>query len=158
MPPRALNVLHAIHDFLPRHRAGSEIYTLNLCGKLQNRCHVSVLCADFDPSREHGSVRWRLHDGVPVVEIANNWEFQTFADTYCSDLIGTRLRQVLKAIQPDVVHVHNLLNLSFELPALAHASGIPVVATLHDYTLVCASGGQRLHRAEQHGSRLSPLA
>jgi len=88
------------------------------------------------------------------VELANNWEFRTFADTYRSDLIGTRLRQVLEAIQPDVVHVHNLLNLSFDLPALAHAAGIPVVATLHDYTLVCASGGQRLHRAEQHVCRI----
>ena len=150
MPTRVLNVLHAIHDFLPRHRAGSEIYALNLCRELQNRCHVSVLCADYDPSREHGSFRWRLLDGVPVVEIANNWEFRTLADTYRSALIGARLHQVLDAIKPDIVHIHNLLNLTFDLPALARAAGIPVVATLHDYTLVCASGGQRLHRAEQH--------
>ena len=150
MPTRTLNVLHAIHDFLPRHRAGSEVYALNLCRELQNRCHVSVLCADYDPSREHGSFRWRLLDGVPVVEIANNWEFRTLADTYHSAQIGARLHQVLDVIQPDVVHIHSLLNLTFDLPALAQAAGIPVVATLHDYTLVCASGGQRLHRAEQH--------
>ena len=30
------------------------------------------------------------------------------------------------------------------------ARGIRVVATLHDYTLVCPSGGQRIHRAEHH--------
>jgi glycosyltransferase involved in cell wall biosynthesis len=57
---------------------------------------------------------------------------------------------VLDATQPDILHVHSLLNLSFELPALARARGIPVVATLHDYTLVCPSGGQRIHRAERH--------
>ncbi len=32
---------------------------------------------------------------------------------------------------------------------LARAA-MPVVATLHDYTLVCPSGGQRIHRADQH--------
>ena len=55
-----------------------------------------------------------------------------------------------RAVQPEVVHVHNLLNLSFDLPALAHAHGSAVVATLHDHSLVCPSGGQRLHRADEH--------
>ncbi len=150
MRQRSLNVLHTIHDFLPRHRAGSEIYALNLCQELQNRCHVTVFCADYDQARTHGSLTWRLQDGLPVVELANNWPFRTLAETYRSSLVGDRIGQVLDAVRPDVVHVHNLLNLSFELPALARARGIPVVATLHDYTLVCASGGQRLHRAEQH--------
>jgi threonine dehydrogenase-like Zn-dependent dehydrogenase len=47
-------------------------------------------------------------------------------------------------------HVHNLLNLTFDLPMMARRREIAVVATLHDYTLVCASGGQRAHRAEHH--------
>jgi glycosyltransferase involved in cell wall biosynthesis len=57
---------------------------------------------------------------------------------------------VLDAVQPHVVHVHSLLNLSFDLPAIARARGVPVVATLHDYSLVCPSGGQRVHQAEAH--------
>ena len=32
---------------------------------------------------------------------------------------GRRLGQVLDIVQPDVLHIHNLLNLSFDLPALA---------------------------------------
>jgi len=48
------------------------------------------------------------------------------------------------------VHIHSLFNLSFHLPRLAGARGIPSVATLHDFTLVCPSGGQRVHLAEQH--------
>ena len=150
---RALRVLHAIHDFLPRHRAGSEIYAAQLCNALAQRHHVTIVCADYDPVRPHGQLTWRLHDEVPVVEIANNWVCATFEDTYRSPLISARLEQVLDMVQPQVVHVHNLLNLSFDLPAAARARGIPVVATLHDYTLVCASGGQRLHRAESHVCR-----
>ena len=64
--------------------------------------------------------------------------------------MNEQIARVLGLVQPDVVHVHNLLNLSFDLPRAAHAAGAAVVATLHDYTLVCASGGQRLHRAERH--------
>jgi len=145
-----LRLLHAIHDFLPRHQAGSEIYAFHLCRQLAERHHVSVLCADYDPRRRHGHVTWRLHEGLPVVEITNNWRCSSFRETYNPPLIGERIDHVLRATQPDVVHIHNLLNLSFNLPALARRCGAKVVATLHDYTLLCPSGGQRVHAAEQH--------
>jgi glycosyltransferase involved in cell wall biosynthesis len=150
VPLTRLRVLHAIHDFLPRHRAGSEIYAFELCRELMSRHHVTVVCAEYDPTRRHGHVEWRVHGGLAVVEIVNNWACGSFADTYRPAVITEQLDHVLHAVQPDVLHVHNLLNLSFDLPALARARGIPVVATLHDYTLVCASGGQRVHRAERH--------
>jgi Glycosyltransferase Family 4 len=145
-----VRVLHAIHDFLPRHRAGSEIYALHLCRELAGRHDVTVLCADYDPHQPHGHVTWRLYEGLPVVEITNNWRCGRFVETYRPPVIAERLDHVLRAIQPDVVHVHNLLNLSFDLPLLARRRGASVVATLHDYTLLCASGGQRVHVAEQH--------
>ena len=145
-----MRILHAIHDFLPRHRAGSEIYAFELCRALSSRHDVTVLCADYDPSQPHGSVRWRVHDGLPVAEIVNNWACASFEDTYRSPLATRRIAQILRAMQPDVLHVHNLLNLSFDLPTLARARGVPIAATLHDYTLVCPSGGQRIHRAEEH--------
>jgi len=146
----SLRILHAIHDFLPRHRAGSEIYAAELARAQAPRHHVTVVCAEYDPLRRHGDVTWRLHERTPVVEIVNNWVASHFRDSYRSPLITDRLTQVLRAVQPHVLHVHNLLNLSFDLPAAARTLGIPVVATLHDYTLVCASGGQRVHRAESH--------
>jgi glycosyltransferase involved in cell wall biosynthesis len=145
-----VRILHAIHDFLPRHRAGSELYAYHLCREQAGRHEVGVLCAEFDPSRPHGEVVRREHAGLPVFELINNWSFERFEETHRSPLLGERLEAVLHEFRPDVLHVHNLLNLSFELPALARRRGIPVVATLHDYTLVCPSGGQRVHVAEQH--------
>jgi glycosyltransferase involved in cell wall biosynthesis len=145
-----VRILHAIHDFLPRHRAGSEIYAAELCRELGTRHHVTLLCAEYDPSRAHGHLTWREHDGLPVVEMVNNWIAGSFADTYASPALTARIGQVLDAVEPEVLHAHSFLNLSYEMAALARARGIPVVATLHDYTLVCPSGGQRLHRAEAH--------
>ncbi len=145
-----MHVLHAIHDFLPRHQAGSELYALRLARAQMRTHHVTMLCADFDIARDHGHVAWRMHDGIPVVEIINNWRCASFEETYRPPLIGARIQHVLSTLRPDVVHVHNLLNLSFDLPAFAGELGIPVVATLHDYTLVCASGGQRVHQKDRH--------
>jgi glycosyltransferase involved in cell wall biosynthesis len=149
--PRRLRLLHAIHDFLPRHQAGSEIYAATLCHALMDRGHhVTVLAADYNPARPHGDVIWRVFDGLPVIEIVNNWQFSTFAETYRAPNLLPVLDHVLAATQPEVVHVHSLLNLSFDLPRRARARGARVVGTLHDYTLVCPSGGQRIHRAERH--------
>jgi len=147
---RRLRLLHAIHDFLPRHQAGSEIYALHLCQTLATRHDVFVVCAEYDPTVRHGTIRWRAFEGLPVIEIVNNWDFGSFEETYLAPRIMAQLEHVLDATRPDVLHVHNLLNLSFELPRRARARGIATVATLHDYTLVCASGGQRVHAAESH--------
>src|SRR5439155_7747449 len=115
----AVRILHAIHDFLPRHQAGSEVYAFELCRAQRASHDVTVLCADFDPARRHGTVTWRVHDGVPVVEIVNNWVCANFDETYCPPLVADRIAHVLRALQPEVVHVHSLANLSFDLPAMA---------------------------------------
>jgi glycosyltransferase involved in cell wall biosynthesis len=145
-----VRILHAIHDFLPRHRAGSEIYAFELARELSKRADVFVLAAEYDPATAHGTIRWRAYDRLTVVEIVNNWEFRRFEETYSSERINAQLRHVIDATKPDVLHVHNLLNLSFDLPRIAKERGITTVATLHDYTLVCASGGQRVHVADAH--------
>lgn len=145
-----MRLLYALHDFLPRHPAGSEIYAFELARELSRRHDVFVLAAEYDPSTAHGTLRWRRYQGLAVIELVNNWEFARFEETYSSPRINAQLQHVLEATRPDVLHVHNLLNLSFDLPRLARERGIASVATLHDYTLVCASGGQRVHTAEGH--------
>ncbi len=153
MPPR-LRVLHTLHDYLPAHQAGSELYVAHLCDASRRLgVEPTVLAAERDAADLHGRVRWRAHDGVPVAEVVNNWRAPSFDATYDDPAMARAVSHVLDVIQPDVVHVHNLLNLTFSLPAIARSRGIPVVATLHDYTLVCPSGGQRLHRAEAHVCR-----
>lgn len=51
------------------------------------------------------------------------------------------LVRVLRERRPDVVHVHNTFPLlSASVLYACRAEGVPVVATLHNYNLVCASG------------------
>jgi len=146
-----MRILHVIHDFLPRHRAGSEIYAFNLASSQADLGHEThILAAEYDSSRRHGELIWREFEGLPVTELINNWNFGSFEESYRSELIGETLEHVLRAIAPDVLHIHNLLNLSFELPNIAARRGIPSLATLHEFTLLCPSGGQRVHSAEGH--------
>src|SRR3954470_12923701 len=100
-----MRVLHAIHDFLPRHRAGSEIYAFELARELSRAAQVTILAAEYDPAAPHGTLRWRDQDGLSVVELVNNWEFSRFEDTYSSERINVQFRHVLDAIDPDVLHI-----------------------------------------------------
>lgn len=146
-----MRILHAIHDFLPVHRAGSEIYCLELARRQHAMGHEThVLCAEYDAKRPHGSLVWRDYEGLPVTEVVNNWLFEDLAESYGSPRLDTQLEHVLRATAPDVLHIHNLLNLSMNLPRIARRLGIPSVATLHDFTILCPSGGQRIHQAERH--------
>ena len=58
-----------------------------------------------------------------------------------SDEARRSLRRVLRGLRPDVVHVHNTFPLLS--PAVLYAcrsERVPVVVTLHNYSLVCANG------------------
>jgi glycosyltransferase involved in cell wall biosynthesis len=51
------------------------------------------------------------------------------------------LRELLRAQRPDVVHVHNTFPLlSASVLYACRDGGVPVVATIHNYKLACASG------------------
>ena len=51
------------------------------------------------------------------------------------------LRDLLRASRPDVVHVHNTFPLlSASVLYACRDAGVPVVATIHNYKLACASG------------------
>jgi glycosyltransferase involved in cell wall biosynthesis len=148
-----MRVLHAIHGYLPRHRAGSELYAHALVRAQQARHEVRVLCAERDGASPHGTLRARRYEGVEVTEIVNNRALASLDETWRPAALEAPLSRALEDFRPDVLHVHSLLNLSFELPALARRQGAAVVGTLHDYALVCPSGGQRVHVAEEHVCR-----
>lgn len=55
--------------------------------------------------------------------------------------VRAELRAVLRARRPDVVHVHNTFPLlSPSVVTACTDAGVPLVATLHNYTMICPSG------------------
>jgi glycosyltransferase involved in cell wall biosynthesis len=63
-------------------------------------------------------------------------------ESFYSRRTAHRLDAVLKSFRPDVIHVHNFQpTLSPAVFFCAKRAGVPVVHTLHNYRLICASAG-----------------
>ena len=96
----------------PRHRAGSEIYALALGRALARRHHVTILCADYDPARAHGEVV--ASPGRPAGRRdREQLDLRIVRRHVPASGDGRPAAARAARVQPDIVHVHNLLNLSF---------------------------------------------
>ena len=144
-----MRVLQVIHDFLPNHQAGSELYCYHLSKALQRRGHeVSLFYSEIDHERDTFSTRRGVFDGIPFVEIVNNHSYQSFHETYLNPEVERVFEQYLDEWKPDVVHFHHLHSLSYGCVDACRRRRLPVVFTLHDYWLTCPRGGGQRFRAE----------
>jgi len=105
---------------------------------------VAVVCAsdrrvDGGPAYEPKAL---VVEGVPYVHIQNRpahmhdlWNpGRDVADPQCAEALA----YVLAELGPDVVHVHNLVGLSFDAIDAARGSGAKVVTSLHNYFPLCS--------------------
>ncbi len=134
--------------YAPDETGGAERAVRVLAEELLRR-GVDVTVACLSPA---GRLTRDIVDGVPVVRLplANIYfpfvrrappaAWQRLLWHMIDDwnpLMARRLGQVMDEIQPDIVNLHNLAGLSASAVGAAHARGMPVVQTLHDYYFVC---------------------
>ncbi|MCD6518445.1 MAG: glycosyltransferase family 4 protein [Anaerolineae bacterium] len=138
-----MKVLLVVHQYLPFHRAGTEIYTHSLAKELERRGHqVLVYCHEARLDGQGISFLVELYDGVRVRRVAAfaKREFlpwRRFQRTFLNPRIEADYAQVLEAWNPDVVHVQHLKDLSVGILEKTAARGVPLVMTLHDYWALC---------------------
>ncbi len=138
----SLKILQAIHDYLPAHCAGSEIYTDRLSRALIARGHdVTLLFTEKRLERPQFERTTAAYQGIPFHEIVYNRHFFDVADLYDDPRMEAPIGDVLDEVRPDVLHVQSLVYLGLSLIRAAAARGIPIVMTLHEYFLVCPRGG-----------------
>jgi len=143
--PWHVKVLTIVHQFLPKHAAGSEYYTYYLAKELQRRGHaVHLYFTEIDHDRPHADLRTGVYDGLPFFEAVNNHAFPTFERTYQDPAMEANLRRVLDAVRPDVVHVQHLHLHSIGCIDVLKERGLKVVWTLHEYVPLCLRHGQLL--------------
>lgn len=138
-----MKVLQVIHDYLPLHAAGSEIYTANLCRALTDAGHdVAVFTCEERRELEQWSLTEREHDGVPVFEAIYNRIYEDLAEQWDDPRMGEVFDGVLARWKPDLVHVQGLQFVG-GVSALkaAAARKIPTVMTLHEYWWLCPRAG-----------------
>ncbi|MDH3732274.1 MAG: glycosyltransferase [Gemmatimonadota bacterium] len=131
-----MRVLMISHRFPPDAVAGVERYTESLADELQaGGDAVTVLTrrpgpGPVRPVREQGTA------GVDVIRLVGGGvdrERWLHLARSMEDSFST----ILEELQPDVVHVNHLVDLSPRFLALARAAGAAVVLTLHDFWFPC---------------------
>lgn len=140
-----MRILHIVHNFLPKHVAGVEVYTENLTRQLSADHEVALLFSEVVPDEPNYALRRGRRGKVWTYEVVNNHHLRNFEETYRNPAIDRRIDEVLDEFRPDVVHIQHLINLSIDSVRSIRLRGIPVVMTLHDHWLECANGGQRYH-------------
>jgi len=140
-----MRILQVLHDFLPQHVAGVEVYTDLLARRLAQEHDVALLFSEVVPEVANYTLRRGRRGRVLLYELVNNHQLRRFEETWRNRAIDRRVHEVLDEFAPDVVHVQHLLNLSVGVVEAAQARRIPVVMTLHDHWIECANGGQRFH-------------
>ena len=118
------------------------MYTAQLAKHLSLQDDVVVATTRRVISLPSGTVRRYEHEGVPVVEVVNNVDYDSVEETWKNPLMEQAFEQVLDETRPDVVHFQHLLYWSAAAPALVRERGLPCLATLHDFWLACARMGQ----------------
>lgn len=139
-----MRILQVIHDFLPHHAAGSELYCFYLSKQLAKRHSVYVMFTEVDHARPQYYYRRSSYMGLPVYEVTHNHIYRRFEDTYADPKMDQVFSRILDEVRPDVVHLQHLLHHSINYISIAKKRGIRVVFTLHDYWLSCPNGGQRI--------------
>jgi len=138
-----VRIVQVLHYFLPKHLAGTEIYTYNLSSELSKRHEVYIYC------REDGFFQEEFHEadetyrGLPVRRVYFNLigrkanPINQILITFKNRAIERSFERFLEQVKPDIVHIQHLYRLSASLISIAKRRGIPVVVTLHDYWFIC---------------------
>ncbi len=138
-----MKILQVIHDYLPLHTAGSEIYTAHLSRALADAGHdVAVFTCEENRALQQHTLTEREHDGIPVHEAIYNRIYHDLSEQWNDPKMAVLFGQVLDRFRPDLVHVQGLqfVGGTSSLKAAAERD-IPVVMTLHEYWWLCPRAG-----------------
>lgn len=143
-----MQILHIVHQYLPDHIGGVELYTQWLTHALMQQGHkVSI----FHRRSVNGQgISRQTKDGIDIYA-AWDGEFQPtprFLSTFNNKSLLAAFRKTLTEVKPDVVHVQHLMGLPVTFLHELMARNIPYVVTLWDFWWVCANA-QLLTNHEQ---------
>lgn len=136
-----MRVVHLVHSYPPEFRGGTEACVETLAAAQLARGDEPLVIAGSDVRSDGGGVSADVLRGevgmVPVWRVRRRQAENYSVDARLPRIAGLVLR-LLEEAAPAVVHLHHTLNLSADLASRVAEAGYPVVATLHDFTLVCA--------------------
>jgi glycosyltransferase involved in cell wall biosynthesis len=132
-----MDVLHVLHQFPPETRGGSESYVRELALRQRARgLDAQVLTGSLQAWPEVG-VETLDVDGIPVHRLHRDDLYFDHHVKAWHPGVARAFDELLARARPLLVHLHHWVRLSCDLVATAHARGVPVVVTLHDFYTSC---------------------
>ena len=140
-----MRVVPLVHSYPPEFRGGTEACVETLATAQLARGDEPLVISGSDVRLGSGpqgngaaeEVSRELVGHLPVWRLRRRLEENYSVDARLPRM-GELVLRLLEECDPAVVHLHHTLNLTSDLASRIRSAGIPVVATLHDYTLVCA--------------------
>jgi glycosyltransferase involved in cell wall biosynthesis len=144
-----MHVLMVNNLYPPIMAGGAELIVAWLGEALVRRGHRVTAVSTCGPEMEPHPVEHR--NGVEVIRFFPRnlyWSFARDGQPTAHRLLwhlrdawnldaGRRLRAIIASCQPDIVHTHVIDGFSATVWRRAHAAGVPVLHTAHDYHLLC---------------------
>jgi glycosyltransferase involved in cell wall biosynthesis len=140
-----VKVLQVVHYFLPRHVAGTEVYTYTLSKALMARGHrVRIYTREDGFFDQEFAETETTYDNLPVRTVYFNRRglragnvAHAFYLSISNPAIDQSFDLFLHEFRPDIIHFQHTDGLSASMIAVAKRHGIPVVFTLNDYWSMC---------------------
>lgn len=132
-----MKILQVVHCFPPQPVGGTERVALGLARGLAARGHeLSVLSGSLEWDRGFRAEQ-ELFEGIPVFRISRDdpW-FDRWDNGYHPD-VERLFRERLRALKPDLVHVHHWIRLTRNLVQVCREENIPAAVQLHDFHATC---------------------
>jgi glycosyltransferase involved in cell wall biosynthesis len=132
-----VKILLVVHYYLPRHQAGTEIYTRNLARALGRGHEVRIFTSeDGVAAGGRFEVKDDMHEGIPVRRLIHPGP-PDFERSYSDPEFDAAFGKTLDEFSPDLVHFLHLFRLSLGFPAGAKRRHIPALLTLADFWFLC---------------------
>jgi len=136
-----MRILHLVHQYMPGHVGGTELYTQAIAHHQMKLGHQTAV---FVPSSQPATSllpQPQMESGVRIyrIPVGPRSRGQVFRDTFYQPRLLRALGGVLAEERPDLVHVQHLMGLPLALIDAIGQKGIPLVISLHDYWYGCAN-------------------
>ena len=134
-----MRILHLVHQYVPEHVGGTELYTQWLAEGLSLRGHQVTVFYRRSASgvgqqvERHGGARvWAAWAGIQS-------PLRRFFATFGDPPIARAFEHVLEETQPDLIHIQHMMGMPASLIHLIQQRKIPYLITLWDFWWICAN-------------------
>lgn len=135
---RRLRILSVNVFFWPRSFGGATIVAEEVARLLNARADAEVYVFTSHQTQREGDYGLRRYDqdGMPIISVALPGAPDDIG-AFDNPAVATQFSEVLRAVEPDVVHIHSIQGIGTTILQSCRERSVPYVVTVHDAWWLC---------------------